>query len=119
MFRPSDQRRVQAAFDAGLPAPYEAEITLAQGRKVMRCEVRDPENDQLVVVQAEWWYDERAPRTVQQPAKDEIAAVTYAFIQLCEQYPARKATEAAQQAEKEARQAALAAAKLAEAQPEG
>ena len=44
MFRPSDERRVQAHFDSILPAPYEAEISMSADRTQMTVRVMDPDD---------------------------------------------------------------------------
>lgn len=116
MFRPSDERRVQAAFDTDLLPPYEAAITMEDNRKSMRVVVADPDDQKLTVAQAIWWFDDRAPRSAKQPADDEIGTIVAAFMVACSEYPDKKAADAAAQAEKEARQAALAAAKAGEAE---
>lgn len=86
MFLPSDKRRVQAAFDAKMPEPFEATVTLEEERAAMRVVVLDPDNDQLVVAQAMWWYEEpRTPGKVQ-PANAEVDSIAAAFVQICSEY---------------------------------
>lgn len=117
MFRPSDARRVQAAFDTDLLPPYEAELTIEDDRKTLRVVVKDPDDPALTVAQAVWWHDPKAVHT-KQPADGELGVIVHAIMVACSEYPAKKAADAEAQAEKEARQAALAAAKAAETQPE-
>lgn len=92
MFRPSDQRRVQAHFDTVLPAPYEAEILLEDDRLTLRARVMDPDDQNLPVVQAIWGYDTLPTRRGQkQPADDELAVIGADFIAACNAYTAAKA----------------------------
>jgi hypothetical protein len=108
MFRPSDVRRVQAAFDAALDPPYEAEIQLNEARTAMRAIVMDPDDPALAVVQVVWEFDDDKRRDVKQPSDTELAYHIEAHRQICTEYPARKAAE----------QAALAAQAEPEAEPE-
>lgn len=119
MFRPSDVRRVQAAFDAALTPPYEAQTTLEDDRKTLRVVIEDPDEARLIVAQAVWWFDESKARETKQPADAEIATILNAMQVACSEYPEKKAADAILQAEIEARQAALAAAKQAEAEASG
>lgn len=91
MFRPSDERRVQAAFDAGLDAPYEAELLLEDGRRTMRVRVMDPDNQEIPVAQAIWWHDPAAPKTRRQPDDGEVARLVTEFNGICAAYTAAKA----------------------------
>lgn len=114
MFRPSDVRRVQAAFDAAIPAPYEAEVTLADGRMTMNAIVMDPDDPALPVVRTSWPY-EAGKRLVKQPSDAELAVISTEFIAACTAYPEAKAANEAQLAERVARQETHAAARLADA----
>lgn len=115
-FRPSDVRRVQAAFDAGLDAPYEAQIQLENMRKTMRVVIMDPDDEQLPVAQAVWWFDPDALKGVKQPRDEEIAGIVASHKRICEDYPARKAADAVEKAERDAREAANLAARQADAE---
>lgn len=115
MFRPSDERRVQKAFDDTLEAPYEAEIQLEDNRKTMRVVIMDPDDPALPVAQAVWWFDPTALKGRKQPADEEIALIAAQMNRVCADYPARKAVEAIEKAEREARQAANMAARAAAA----
>lgn len=115
MFLPSDVRRVQAAFDAGLDAPYEAQVQLENMRKTLRVVIMDPDDETLPVAQAYWWFDENALKGTKQPRDDELFAIIAAHRQICADYPARKAAEAIEKAERDARQAAQMAARAADA----
>lgn len=115
MFRPSDARRVQAAFDTDLIPPYEAVVTLEADFASMRAVIADPLDPNLTVAQAIWWHDANAI-SEKQPAEAEIGVVVHSMMVACSEYPARKAAEAIETAEREARQAALMAAKQAEAE---
>lgn len=116
MFRPSDVRRVQAAYDAALDPPYEAQVQLENMRKTMRVIIMDPDDQQLPVAQAVWWFDTDAPRTVKQPADAEVAATAASHKRVCTDYPAFKAASAAEKAERDAREAANMAARQADAE---
>lgn len=85
MFRPSDQRRVQAAFDAALPAPYEAFVKLEADRTVMRVSVPDPDNELLPVAQAVWTYD-ASVKDRKQPTDEELAQIGARFAVICAEY---------------------------------
>lgn len=94
MFRPSDQRRVQAHFDGVLPAPYEAEILLEDERLTLRARVMDPDDQSMPVVQAIWSYDTLPTRRNQkQPLDEELAVIGTEFIAACNAYTAAKAGE--------------------------
>ena len=116
MFRPADVRRVQAAYDTDLLPPYDVILQCSPDRLALRAIVQDPDDARLTVHQAEWWFDERAARDVKQPSDDEIGHIVKSAMIACAEYPAKKAADAIAQAEKEARQAALAAAKKAQAE---
>jgi uncharacterized protein YcfL len=88
MFRPSDQRRVQAAFDAAIEAPYEVTITLEDNRMTMRAQVMDPDNAAIPVVQAIWWYDPAGLKNRPQPSNDEVARIAAEFNTACQAYTA-------------------------------
>lgn len=117
MFMPSDKRRVQAAFDTDLIPPYEAQVFLEDDRKTMRVVIADPDDAQLTVAEAIWWFDDSRTREFKQPADGEIGSIVQAMMVACSEYPDKKAADAVAQAEKEAQQAAIAAAKQAEADP--
>lgn len=85
MFRPSDVRRVQAAFDAGLPAPYEATVTVEDSRITMRVSIMDPDDDTLPVAQAVWTYD-AAFKYRKQPTDAELADIVTSMTQACNEY---------------------------------
>lgn len=116
MFRPSDERRVQKAFDETLTPPYEAEIQLEDGRKTMRVVIMDPDDPSLPVAQAVWWFDDSALKGRKQPADEEISLIAGQMNGVCADYPARKEIEAIEKAEREARQAANLAARQADAE---
>lgn len=99
MFRPSDHRRVQAELDALLPAPYEAEVTLADERQAMNVLIRDPDEPGLTVAACTWRFDP-ARKNEKQPSPEELAAVVQNLAIICEAYPEAKA---ANQADYEAR----------------
>lgn len=90
MYLPSEQRRVQAAFDKALPPPYEAEITMEELRKSMRVAVADPDDATKTVVQAVWWYEERWPRGTPQPAQEELNQIVAAFVKVCNDHLAEQ-----------------------------
>lgn len=113
MFRSSDERRVQAIFDAGLPPPYEAEIAMSGERRAMKVFIRDPDQPELIVAAAEWWFDDGLPRNIKQPADKEIESILSAHVQACTEWPARKAAEAVENAEKQARETAQRLARAA------
>lgn len=115
MFRPSDVRRVQAAFDAALPAPYEATITVSPDRLELIVTVNDPDEPHLTVSSAVWTFDPRALKNSLQPDDAEIVAIATAHTQICADYPARKFLAAAEKAERDARHAANMAAREADA----
>lgn len=115
MFKPSDVRRVQAAFENALEGPYEAEVQLENMRKTMRVVIMDPDDPALPVAQAIWWFNDAAAKTVKQPSDAEIASVVASHLRICADYPAFKAASAAEKAERDARQAANMAAREADA----
>lgn len=115
MFRPSDVRRVQAEFDDTLEAPFEAQVQLENKRMTMRVVIMDPDDESLPVGQAVWWFDENIPRNVKQPSLEEVKLIRAQLNRVCIDYPARKAAEAVEKAEREARQAANMAARQADA----
>lgn len=94
MFRPSDVRRVQAAFDQALEAPYEAQVQLTGDRKSMRVVIMDPDDETLPVGQAIWTFDDTAPKTMGQPSAAEVSSIVTSLKVVCDEYPARKAAEA-------------------------
>lgn len=116
MFRPADGKRVQKAFDDLLEPPYEAQVQLENMRKTMRVVIMDPDDESLPVGQAVWWFDEKQPKSVKQPADDEIATIVESLRKVCEDYPAHKAASAQEKAERDARQAANMAARRADAE---
>ena len=116
MYRPSDVRRVQAVLDATLDAPYEAEVQLENMRKTMRVSIMDPDDAELPVAQAVWWFDENLPKSVAQPSNSEVTAIADSLKQACTDYPTRKAAEAVEQAERASQQAKIALAKAADQQ---
>lgn len=91
MFMPSDQRRVRAAFDGALPQPYEADITMGEGRKSIRVSVLDPDDETLFVAQATWLFEEPRPANRKQPSDEELAEIVKAFITICNDHAAAKA----------------------------
>lgn len=92
MFRPSDERRVQAHFDSILPAPYEAEISMSADRTQMTVRVMDPDDATLPVVQAIWAYETLpSMRGQKQPLDAELDTVGEGFIAACNAYTAAKA----------------------------
>lgn len=115
MFRPSDVRRVQAAFDAGLDAPYEAEVQLENMRKTLRVVIMDPDEPALPVAQTVWWFDDGADKSVKQPSDAELGAIVGQHIRICTDYPARKAAQAIETAERKAREAANQASQASDA----
>lgn len=90
MFRPSDVRRVQQAFDTDIIPPYEAAVTLSEDRLTLTVAIADPDDAALPVAQASWTYDE-AFRYRQQPTSDELAQIVAQFIVICSDYTAAKA----------------------------
>lgn len=113
MFRPSDVRRVQAAFDDALPAPYEAELELLDYRRTLKVRIADPDDASRTVGMVMWWYDPTRPKSLQ-PSKEELAQIVAAKAKVCEDYPAWKAANDAEHAARVARQEANAAARLAD-----
>jgi hypothetical protein len=105
MFRPSDERRVQAMFERLLPAPYEADTYLEEGRTVLRVEVLDPDDQTLTVASGLWTYDPDIKHK-KQPTDEELEDIALRVTAICLRYPARKAADAAEKAAREARQAA-------------
>lgn len=105
MFRPSDERRVQAAFDRLLPAPFEADIYVEEQRTVLRVEVLDPDDPSLPVASARWTYDAQITYR-KQPSDDEIEEIAASIVEACNRWPEDKARNAAEKAAREARQAA-------------
>ena len=105
MFRPSDERRVQALFDVELPPPYEATISLRDERRELWVTVTDPDDSTRTVVMCAWVYDERR-KLEKQPSEAELSEKAARFVEICNAYPFYKAAEAAEQAERQARQAA-------------
>lgn len=116
MFRPSDVRRVQAAFDEGLEAPYEAQVQLENMRKTLRVEIMDPDDETLPVAQSVWWFNDLAPKTAKQPAEAELGAIVASMRQVCTEYPAAKLASIAEKAERDTRLAANLAARQADAE---
>jgi hypothetical protein len=91
MFRPADQRNVQAAMDAALPLPFQAEIELLNDRMTMRVFVTDPDSAAMPVAQAVWDYDtSKAANGKAQPREAELAGVTAQFVTACQTYAAAK-----------------------------
>lgn len=119
MFRPADQRRVQAAFDEGLDPPYDAQIQLENMRRTMRVVIMDPDDASLPVAQAVWWFDDMALKGVKQPSDTEIAAIIDRMKRICSDYPAFKLASLAEKAERDARLAANLAAREADAAAQG
>ena len=117
MFRPSDQRRVQAELDAMLPAPYEAVVTLADERRKMYVTIADPDDPDINVAACLWVFDP-SRKLEKQPSDEELKAVVGNLTIICEAYPEAKianeqdlaARVARQEANLEARAAAAAAA---------
>lgn len=70
-FRTSDKNRVQMALDAALPSPYEAIVTLEDGRRTIKAIVPDPDNDTLTVTQASWAF-EAGLSTQMQPSESDL-----------------------------------------------
>lgn len=93
MFRNSAVARVQAAFAAAIPAPYEAEIKLEDDRNTMRVVVTDPDDPALPIAQVIWQWDIKGPTRLQ-PSDEEIAVIANSFALICADYPAQKAAEA-------------------------
>lgn len=116
MFRPADVRRVQKAFDLALDPPYDAEVRLENERRTMRVVIMDPDDSSLPVAQAVWWFNPDAMKGSKQPLDNEVAAIADEMNRVCTDYPARKAAEAVERAEREARQAANLAARKADAE---
>ena len=114
MFRPSDERRIQAILDALIPPPYEAELSLEDERKTLRVVIADPDDAGLIVAQAVWTYDEKAIEQ-RQPRDGDLEATLHSLQAACAGYPAKKAADAAEQAERQAREAANLAARQADA----
>jgi hypothetical protein len=115
MFRPSDERRVQTVFDSFLLVPYEANIYLEQGCTVLRVEVLDPDDQTLTVASGSWTYDPDIKHK-KQPTDDEVSAIAMSVAVACLRYPARKAADAIEKAEREARHAANLEARQADAE---
>lgn len=93
MFRPSDERRVQAVLDATLPAPFEATLTLTDQRRTMTVTILDPDDAALTVASAVWWFDDRVKGRAQ-PSPAELTSIADSFALICNDYPAKKAAEA-------------------------
>lgn len=85
MFRPSDVRRVQAAFDNALPAPYEAEIELADQRTTLMVRIADPDNNALTVGSVTWTFDAVRPKE-RQPSASELAQIVAAQVTVCNEH---------------------------------
>lgn len=83
MFRPSDQRRVQAACDAGLPPPYEARVTLSDDRLTLSVAITDPDDEALPVAQASWIYEPLLKYREKQPSDEEVAQIVTSLAQAC------------------------------------
>lgn len=90
MFRPSDVRRVQQAFDTDILPPYEAAVTLSEDRLTLTVAIADPDDATLPVGQASWTYDE-AFRYRQQPTNEELAHIVTQMVLICSDYTAAKA----------------------------
>lgn len=105
MFRPSDERRVQAALDRLLPAPYEADIYVEEQRTVLRVEVLDPDDPSLPVANARWTYDPQITYR-KQPDDAEIVEIAASIVEVCHRWPEDKTRNAAEKAAREARHAA-------------
>jgi hypothetical protein len=91
MFRPADQRHVQAAMDAALPPPFQAEIELLYSRTGMRAFVTDPDNHAMPVAQVTWDYDtSKAMNGKAQPREAELAYVISQFVTACQAYAASR-----------------------------
>jgi hypothetical protein len=89
MFRPADQRTVQAAMDAALPQPFQAEIELMEGRSRMRVFVADPDNHAMPVAQVTWdYYTFKTMNGKPQPREGELAYVISQFVAACQAYAA-------------------------------
>lgn len=86
MFRPSDVRRVQAACDAGLPAPFEAAVTLSSDRLALSIAITDPDDASLPVAQASWAYDPMLKYRDKQPSDAEVSDIVASLAQACSDY---------------------------------
>lgn len=82
-FRNTDRRRVMAAFEEAIPAPYDPVVSLTGDKLTVR--IADPEREELTVVQCEWVFDPNRP-TQPQPSTGEVAQIVNAFVSICGQY---------------------------------
>jgi len=91
MYMPSDHRRIRAAFDGTMPAPYEADVIMGEGRKSIRVCVLDPDDETKTVAQAMWEFEESKLRNGKQPSDAELAEIVKAFVDICNAHAAAKA----------------------------
>lgn len=100
-FRPGDVRRTQAAFDEMMPDGYVAEVKMAPDRKFMLVVVMDPEDVTVYVANCSFTYDEKPLKgsngIAQQPPDLEVMRIASEFGKICQQYPASKAKQDAEQ----------------------
>jgi len=86
-FNANDLRRVQAAFDAAVPAPYQASALLISDASAISVWVPDPDNPALTVVQVRFdWNNGRVARRSRQPKESELDRITGEFVTICEAY---------------------------------
>jgi hypothetical protein len=91
MFRPSDVRRAQAAFDDAIDPPYEATVTLSPDRLTLRTTVVDPDNGVMPVANGSWQFDPLAIKTKKQPSEEELNEIATQFNTICLAHYADKA----------------------------
>lgn len=86
-FRILDQRRVQAAFDAVLPPPYDPVVTLTGNNEVLAVRVMDPERPELTVASCEWRHDgSKLMARKEQPSSAEVTEIASTFVGICAEY---------------------------------
>lgn len=86
-FRILDQRRVQAAFDAVVPPPYDPVVTLTANNEALAVRVMDPARPDLTVASCEWRHDgSNLMARQEQPPRSEVEEIAATFVTICAEY---------------------------------
>lgn len=118
MFRSSDVRRVKAAMDAAIPAPYEADVVMERGGLDITATLTDHATGKMIA-SCLWTFQplkKGSKLKIEQPSKDEIKHIANRFAALCAEFPARMKREEAEIAVRQAADAANRAAREADAE---
>ena len=93
-FRAGDGRRVQQIFDAALPQPYEAIVTISPDGSQMLVTMADPDDAALPVAQCLFEFEPIKPgKTVVpivQPDPAEANRIAAHWVEVCAVYPQYK-----------------------------